>query len=99
MTSKNLPICLLAILLTFPPIRNMSAQQATHRIQILAEFDVPGKGLSTSPEGISNAGDIVGRVTDPTTRVHGFERYSDGSFAPVIEPNGDGKFYTATRGI
>jgi hypothetical protein len=69
-------------------------------ITILATFDVPGKGISTTPFSINSRGDIAGYYSDATVSYYrGFVRRVNGTImSPIIEPNDNGN-YTAAFGI
>ena len=90
MKLKNLLIHVLAVLLVFP-LTGMFAQQPAITIVVLATFDYPGTGNSTTPFGISNRGDISGRYLDASGVTRGFVRFQNGNFSPpIVEPNDNG---------
>src|SRR5215471_20414013 len=76
------------------------AQPDAVTITILATFDVPGTGISTTPFSINRRGDIAGYYSDTAvTYYKGFIRMANGRIiSPIIEPNDNGN-YTATFGI
>ena len=69
-------------------------------ISIVATFDVPGKGISTTPYSINRRDDIAGYYSDTAVSYYrGFIRRANGTIiSPVIEPNDTGN-YTAVFGI
>ena len=69
-------------------------------ITIVATFDVPGKGISTTPFSINRRGDIAGYYSDTAVSYYrGFIRRANGTIiSPIIEPSDTGN-YTATFGI
>jgi hypothetical protein len=69
-------------------------------ITIVATFDVPGKGISTTPFSINRRGDVAGYYTDAAVSYYrGFIRMANGGIvSPIIEPNDTGN-YTAAFGI
>jgi uncharacterized membrane protein len=75
------------------------AQDRPSKVRIVTVFDYPITGISTWPQGINDAGEIVGRIDD-NFHVRGFHRFPDGSFMPpIIEPKGAGKGFTNVTGI
>ena len=68
-------------------------------IEVIASFDYPGEGNSTSAQGINDQGDITGSYDDANGVTRGFIRYSDGTFRePIVEPN-DAAGFTFPRDI
>lgn len=66
-------------------------------ISVVATFDYPGVGNSTTPFGINQGGDIAGDFLDSNGVNSGFIRFRDGSFSPpIVDPNDTGNF---TRGL
>lgn len=66
-------------------------------IRVLAAFDYPGSGNSTTVEGINDDGDVTGYFADGRGAIRGFIRFADGTFStPVIEPNDTGNVTVAT---
>ncbi len=89
----------LIIALVFCSWASAFAQPSALSIEVLATFDYPGEGNSTSAQGINEQGDITGSYDDVDGITRGFVRYSDGSFsAPLVEPNDTGG-YTFLRDI
>ena len=74
-------------------------QQRPISIEVIASFDYPGEGNSTSAQGINDQGDITGSYADANGVTRGFIRYSDGTFSePIVEPN-DADGFTFPRDI
>ena len=74
-------------------------QEPQLTIRVLASFDYPGSGNSTTVQGINDHGDVVGYFEDGTRAVRSFIRFADGTFsAPIVEPNDTGNF-TVAKGI
>lgn len=95
MKPKNLFINILAVLLVFR-LSGMFAQQPTITIEVLATFDYPGDGNSTTPFGINQRGDISGRYLDTSGTTRGFVRSRKGNFSPpIVEPNDTGNITEA----
>lgn len=70
--------------------------QTTIRVRLLASFDYPGAGNSTTPQGINDQGDVVGYYEDSTGATRGFIRYADGTFGePIVAPHDIGNFTVA----
>jgi hypothetical protein len=69
-------------------------------ITIVATFDVPGTGISTTPFSINRRGDIAGYYSDAAVSYYkGFIRLANGTImSPIIDPNDVGN-YTAAFGI
>ena len=69
-------------------------------VTIVATFDVPGTGISTTPFSINRRGDIAGYYSDATVSYYkGFIRLANGTImSPIIDPNDVGN-YTAAFGI
>jgi hypothetical protein len=90
----------LTALLLLAAAASACAEPDAITITILATFDVPGKGISTTPFHINNRGDIAGYYTDAAvTFFRGFIRLANGNIiSPIIEPNDNGD-YTALFGI
>src|SRR6184192_1837151 len=101
MKPKHIFNSILAVLFVFP-LMGTFAQQAANSgsIEVITTFDYPGTGVvTTSPQKISEKGDIVGEFIDSSGVVRGFVRFSDGSFsAPIVDPN-DTVGFTEGRGI
>src|SRR5213075_2130684 len=101
MKPKQIIISILAVLFVFP-LMGTFAQQAANSgsIEVITTFDYPGTGIvTTSPQKISEKGDIVGEFIDSSGVVRGFVRFSDGSFsAPIVDPN-DTVGFTEGRGV
>ena len=101
MKPKRTFISILAVLFVFPLIGTFAQQAANSgSIEVITTFDYPGTGVvTTSPQKITEKGDIVGEYIDSTGVVRGFVRFSDGSFsAPIVDPN-DTVGFTEGRGI
>lgn len=78
---------------------NRAAAQNAISIEVLATFDYPGEGNSTSAQGINLRGDIAGNFIDAHGIERGFIRYADGTFSdPIVEPK-DNVGFTALRDI
>jgi hypothetical protein len=91
-------ICTLAGLAGALPL-GLLAQLAPPTITVVATFDYPGTGNSTTAYGINNRGDIAGDYLNASNVRRGFVRFSNGQFsAPIVEPN-DTANYTRGRGI
>ncbi|MGI8435709.1 MAG: hypothetical protein ACR2NX_02230 [Chthoniobacterales bacterium] len=74
-------------------------QQRPISIEVIASFDYPGEGNSTSAQGINDQGDITGSYDDTNGVTRGFVRYSNGAFSePIVEPN-DAAGFTFPRDI
>ncbi len=74
-------------------------QQRPISIEVIASFDYPGEGNSTSAQGINDQGDITGSYDDANGVTRGFIRYSNGTFSePIVEPN-DADGFTFPRDI
>lgn len=94
MKTKYLFIGILAVLFVFP--RETLAQQGSITIEVLANFDYPGDGNSTTPFGINRRGDISGRYLDTSGVTRGFVRFRNGSLSrPIVEPNDTGNLTEA----
>lgn len=90
---------LLISTLLLAPLAGAFAQPDGLSVEVLATFDYPGDGNSTSAQNINDNGDITGSYDDAAGITRGFIRYSDGSFsAPIVEPN-DAGGYTFPRDI
>jgi uncharacterized membrane protein len=90
MKPRNLFIYILAVL-SLVPLGRTFAQQPAITIEVLAAFDYPGTGNSTTPFGINNRGDVSGRYLDTSGVTRGFIRFHNGNFSPPIaEPNDNG---------
>ncbi|MBA3961304.1 MAG: hypothetical protein H0X40_05305 [Chthoniobacterales bacterium] len=90
---NRLLICLLTGFLALFP-SSLFAQ--SYSITLVASFDYPGAGNSTTPFGINRGGDIAGYFLNSSGATRGFIRFRDGSFsAPLVEPSDTGNF---TRG-
>ena len=90
MKSRNLFISILTALILLPLGRTF-AQQPAITIEVLATFDYPGTGNSTTPFGINSRGDISGRYLDTNGITRGFIRFHNGNFSPpIVEPNDNG---------
>lgn len=88
-------ICLLAPLVGLLPLSSLA--QPLVSIAVLATFDYPGTGNSTTPFGINQSGDMAGDFADSSGATRGFIRFRDGSLsAPIVEPNDTANF---TRGL
>ena len=93
---KGLFICVAAGLLVLSS-RQAIAQQAAITIEVLATFDYPGIGNSTTAQGINEHGDIVGYFEDASGAIRSFIRFRNGNFsAPIVEPNDTGNLTLAT---
>ena len=89
-------ILIAALFLT--PWTGAFAQPDSISVEVLATFDYPGEGVSTSAQGINDAGDIAGSY-EVDGNTFSFVRYSDGSFSePIVEPN-DADGFTFARDI
>ncbi len=87
MRYRILPAGLLAGFFVFSP-GSFFAQQPTVSIEVLATFDYPGTGNSTTGVSINDAGEIAGFYTDPLGVTRGYVRSRDGTFsAPIVEPD------------
>ncbi|MGI8891734.1 MAG: hypothetical protein ACR2G0_13250 [Chthoniobacterales bacterium] len=74
-------------------------QQRPVSIQVIASFDYPGEGNSTSAQGINDQGDITGSYDDVNGVTRSFVRYRNGTFSePIVEPN-DTDAFTFARDI
>lgn len=92
---NRLVICLLAGLVGLLPLGTFA--QPLVSLTVVATFDYPGTGNSTTPFGINQGGDIAGDFADPSNATRGFIRFRDGSFsAPLVDPNDTANF---TRGL
>src|SRR2546423_163238 len=95
MNPKVLFICAIAGLL-LGLSRQSVAQQPAITIGIVATFDYPGSGNSTTATGINDLGDVTGYFEDTASAIRGFIRYADGTFsAPIVEPNDVGNITVA----
>lgn len=93
MRNRIVPACYLAGFFVFGALP-AAAQQFS--IQILATFDYPGVGNSTTPFGINQRGDISGRYADTNGVTRGFVRFRNGTFSPpLVEPNDTGNLTEA----
>src|SRR5260370_23426947 len=100
MKPKQIFISILAVLFVFP-LMGTFAQQALNSVSIsvITTFDYPGTVISTQPQKINDASDIVGTYVDSLGVTRGFVRFSNGTFsAPIVEPN-DTENFTQGRGI
>src|ERR1051325_9564925 len=65
-------------------------------INVLATFDYPGSGNSTTVQGINDDGDVTGYFEDASGAVRSFIRYAEGTFSdPIVEPNDTGNITLA----
>ena len=95
MKLKHLFSCVVTGLFLLPSV-NTFAQSNAITITVLATFDVPGTGNSTTPYSINARGEISGYYTDSTGATRGFVRLANGNImAPIIEPNDTGSFTVA----
>lgn len=95
MKNRNRLFTCLAGLVGLLPLSTFA--QPLVSITVIATFDYPGTGNSTTPFGINQGGDIAGDFADPSGATRGFIRYRDGSFsAPIVDPNDTANF---TRGL
>jgi uncharacterized membrane protein len=79
------------VLVAFFVLRSMEtfAEPAAFTIDLLATYDYPGVGNSTTGAGINERGEIAGFYTDSTLLPRGFVRLRNGDFRPpIVEPNG-----------
>lgn len=95
--SKASLICSLTVFFGLPSVSTFAQPQPV--IQILATFDYPGAGNSTTAIGINDRDDIVGFYVDSGGVTRGFVRASNGTFSlPIVEPRDTGNF-TRCEGI
>ena len=88
MKLKHLFIAVLAAFFVLPSMETF-AEPAAFTIDLLATYDYPGVGNSTTGASINDRGEIAGFYTDSNLVVRGFVRLPNGNFrSPIVEPNG-----------
>ncbi len=95
--SRTLLICVLTVFFVLPSV--ITFAQAQPIIQILATFDYPGTGNSTTAFGINEHDDIAGNYVDSAGVTRGFVRAGNGTFSPPIVAPGDTGNFTRCLGI
>src|SRR6516225_2166292 len=97
---KILSFLSLTALLLLAAAASAYAEPNAITITIVATFDVPGEGISTTPFSVNSRGDVAGYYNDAAISYYrGFVRLANGTIIlPIIEPNDDGN-YTAVFGI
>ncbi len=93
---KKIPFyaVLLSGLLALPVSQGVAAPT----IQLVTTFDYPDSNvIYTEPQGINEAGDVVGYTLDKNVVRRGFVRFADGTMQQIIAPNEDN--FTLAAGI
>src|ERR1700746_2483798 len=100
MKPRQIFISILTVLFLFPLMGTFAQQAASSgSIEVITTFDYPGTVNVTSPQKITEKGDIVGEFIDPNGVGRGLVLFSNGSFsAPIVDPN-DTVGFTEGRGI
>jgi hypothetical protein len=92
MRSLVVSICLLAGLLCYPT--EVLGQDVS--IQILATFDYPGVGNSTTAGRLNDRSEVAGFYRDAANVTRGFVRQRNGVFSdPIVDPDDTGNFTVA----
>ncbi|MCY7345053.1 MAG: DUF3466 family protein [Pyrinomonadaceae bacterium] len=94
MKPKLLFFCILLIFTGLLPM-SAFAQQNQIPIFVVATFDYPGAGNSTTPLDINERGEIVGYYVDANNVRRGFLRRLNGNFTAIVAPNDTGNYTTA----
>ncbi len=91
---RLLLVCFMAGFIGLFPL-SLAAQQNQIPIFVVATFDYPGAGNSTTPFSINNRGDIVGIYVDTNNVRRGFLRRPNGNISAIVAPNDTGNYTTA----
>ena len=79
-------VCILAAVSPFSDLA--AAEQPAFSVKIVATFDYPGVGNSTTGVEINDDGTVAGFFTNSSGMTSGFVRLRDGTFsAPIVEPD------------
>jgi hypothetical protein len=102
MRRETIPLQCIRILLLILAVAGLesAALAASGGITLETSFSYPGSGVSTVPEGINNAGNIVVDVAFTATgEAAGYERYANGTFSAALNDPDSAENTTGGSGI
>lgn len=83
MIKKTKIVCCLTALFALP-VLGVLAGPSDSSVQLINTFDYPGGVASTQPQKISDRGAVVGVAIDTSALLHGFVRFQNGHFSPLL---------------